>query len=98
VFTVLYGLAAAAAQSLFPAVATTMTPHPTMAGTRVGMIFTIVSFATLTGPAIAGVLIERDNGRYLYAQLFAGSSIVLGALLGAASRLAKTGLVLRVKD
>jgi predicted MFS family arabinose efflux permease len=97
VFTVLYGLAAAALQALLPATATTMTPHANRTGTRVGMIFTIVSFATLTGPAIAGVLIQRDNGRYLYAQLFAGSSIVLGALMGAASRLAKTGFVLRAK-
>lgn len=97
VFTVLFGLAAAALQALFPATATTMTPHANMAGTRVGMIFTLVSFATLTGPAIAGVLIERDDGRYLHAQLFAGSSLALGALMGGASRLAKTGFVLREK-
>ncbi|OIW26927.1 MFS general substrate transporter [Coniochaeta ligniaria NRRL 30616] len=96
-FTVLFGLAAAAIQALFPATATTMTPHANRAGTRVGMIFTIVSFATLTGPAIAGVLIERDNGSYVYAQLFAGTSFVLGAFLAAASRLAKTGFVLRAR-
>jgi MFS family permease len=97
VFAVLYGLTVSALQALFPAIATTMTPHANKAGTRVGMVFTIVSFATLTGPAIAGVLIDRDNGGYLYAQLFAGSSIVFGAVLGAISRLAKTGYVLRVK-
>lgn len=97
VFAVLYGLAVSAIQALFPAIATTMTPHANKAGTRVGMIFTIVSFATLTGPAISGVLIERDNGRYLYAQMFAGSSIALGALLAAVSRLAKTGFVLRTR-
>ncbi|RKU39925.1 hypothetical protein DL546_001272 [Coniochaeta pulveracea] len=96
-FAVLYGLTASALQALFPAIATTMTPHANKAGTRVGMIFTIVSFATLTGPAIAGVLINRDNGGYLYAQIFAGSSIALGALMGAVSRLAKTGFVLRAR-
>ncbi|KAJ9131039.1 MFS general substrate transporter [Coniochaeta hoffmannii] len=96
-FAALFGLAAAALQALFPATATTMTPHPNRAGTRVGMIFTIVSFATLTGPAIAGHLIERDKGDYLYAQLFAGSSIVIGAVMGGVSRLAKTGFILRAR-
>ncbi|KAH8904678.1 MFS general substrate transporter [Coniochaeta sp. PMI_546] len=97
VFTVFLGLIASALQALLPATATTMTPHANRTGTRTGMIFTIVSFATLTGPAIAGVLIERDDGRYLYAQLFAGSSIMLGAVMAAAARLAKTGFILRAK-
>jgi MFS family permease len=62
VFAVIYGLIAAALQSLFPAIATTMTPHANRTGTRVGMIFSFVSIATLTGPAICGALIQKGGG------------------------------------
>lgn len=97
VFAVIYGLTAAALQSLFPAVATTMTPHANRTGTRVGMIFSFVSIATLTGPAICGALIQKGGGEYLYAQLFAGTSIVLGACMAVAARIARTGLAFKVK-
>ncbi|KAI0017712.1 major facilitator superfamily domain-containing protein [Xylariomycetidae sp. FL0641] len=97
VFTVIYGLLAAALQALFPAAATTMTPEANRTGTRVGMILGFVSFANLTGPAICGVLINSDGGSYLGAQMFAGSSIFLGAIMATAARVAKTGWVLRVR-
>lgn len=96
-FAVVYGFLAAALQALFPAVATTMTPHPNRTGTRVGMILGFVSFANLTGPAICGALIKEENGSYLGAQMFAGTSILLGAVMALAARVAKTGLVLRAK-
>ncbi|MBE3049541.1 MFS transporter [Candidatus Bathyarchaeota archaeon] len=96
-FAVIYGLVAAALQALFPAVATTMTPEPNKMGTRVGMILGFVSIASLTGPAICGALIREMDGSYLGAQMFAGSSIMLGAMMALGSRIASTGLVLRVK-
>ena len=46
---------------------------------RIGMVFTIVSFATLTGNPIAGALIAADGGRYGGAQAFTGTSLLLGA-------------------
>lgn len=64
-FTVVYGLVGGAAQSLFPATATTMTPDIKRTGTRLRMIFSIAGFATLTGPAIEGALIARNGGRYI---------------------------------
>lgn len=97
IFAGIYGLAAAAIQSVFPAASTTMTPDIKRTGTRVGMIFTIVSFAALTGPAITGTLIETCHGDYLGAQIFAGSSIFLGAGFAGCTRLAKTGFRLKVK-
>ncbi|KAE8154598.1 MFS general substrate transporter [Aspergillus avenaceus] len=97
VFAAVYGFIAAALQSLFPAGATTMTPDPSKTGTRMGMIFTMVGLATLTGPAIQGELIHRDDGGYLYGQIFAATSILLGALAAVASRVAKTGWRLKVK-
>ena len=97
VFAVIYGIFAAATQALFPAVATTMTPHPNRTGTRVGMILGFVSIANLTGPAICGALIGAQGGSYLGAQMFAASSIFLGALMAVAARLAKSGMKLWVK-
>ncbi|OAA53360.1 Major facilitator superfamily domain, general substrate transporter [Cordyceps fumosorosea ARSEF 2679] len=97
VFAVIYGLAAAALQALYPAVATTMTPHPSKTGTRVGMILFFVSFANLTGPAISGAIIERSNGSYLGAQMFAATSILLAAAFAVATKVAKAGWKLRTK-
>lgn len=96
-FAIVYGFLAAALQALFPGVATTMTPHPNMTGTRVGMILGFVSFANLTGPAICGALIRKMHGSYLGAEMFAGSSILLGAVMALAARIAKNGPSLRVK-
>lgn len=61
------------------------------AGVRMGMGFTIVSFATLTGPPIGGALVQAKDGGYLYAQMWAGSSMLIGGLLLVAARFAKVG-------
>ncbi|KAI0453915.1 MFS general substrate transporter [Xylaria acuta] len=74
-----YGIAGGSIQSLFPAGLSSLTTDPQKQGTRIGMIFTIVSFATLTGNPIAGAIIAVDGGRYSGAQAFTGSSLLLGA-------------------
>ena len=51
-----YGTAAGGIQSLFPAGLTSLTTDLRKAGVRMGMVFTIVSFATLAGPPIAADL------------------------------------------
>lgn len=71
--------------------------HLRKVGTRVGMVLTVVSFATLTGPAIEGALIQRDQGGYLLAQIFAATSILIGAVAGTVARVAKVGWKLHVK-
>lgn len=93
----IYGLFAASLQALFPAVVTTMTPDPSKTGTRVGMIFSTVSIATLTGPIICGALVQKSKDGYLYAEMFAASSILLGATLALLARIAKVGLSLKTK-
>ncbi|KAF9889620.1 hypothetical protein FE257_007128 [Aspergillus nanangensis] len=96
-FTIIYGLVAAALQSLFPATATTMSPSLQKTGTRFGMIMSIVGIACLTGPSIQGSLIQMDQGDYLYAQVFSATAIFVGALAAVAARIAKTGFVLWAK-
>lgn len=98
VWAVAYGMFGAAVQSLFPAVLGSLTKHDlTKGGVRIGMIFTIVSFAVLSGPPIAGALVEKGNGSYTYAWLFAGTSIIIGSCFMALARFHTTGLVFKVR-
>jgi MFS family permease len=88
-WTVIYGLVGAAIQSLFPATLSSLTQNPRMQGTRMGMVFTIVSFAVLTGPPIEGALIQRKQGGYVYGQVFAGSVLLVGSAFLVAARLCR---------
>lgn len=76
-WAVFYGIAAAGVQSLFPAGLSSMTTDMRRMGVRLGMTFTIVSIAVLTGAPIAGAIIDAagDDVRQGYdgAQAFAGS-------------------------
>lgn len=97
IFAVLYGIFAASAQSLFPATLASISPDVKKLGTRLGMVLTIISFASLTGPPIAGALLARAGGSYLYVQLFAGLNMVVGTGTIIAARVARVGLALRAK-
>lgn len=77
IWAVCYGLLGAGIQSLFPAGLSFLTTDLTKTGVRMGMIFTIVSFATLTGPPIAGAIIDSGAG-YKGAQAFAGCVVGVG--------------------
>ncbi|KAL2063876.1 hypothetical protein VTL71DRAFT_4370 [Oculimacula yallundae] len=89
-WAVVYGITAAGIQSLFPVALSSLTTDLRMAGTRMGMVFTIVSFAVLTGPPIAGQLIQREDGGYRYAQVFAGAVMLVGGGLLGTARFAKS--------
>ncbi|KAL1621671.1 hypothetical protein SLS56_009069 [Neofusicoccum ribis] len=96
-FAVVIGLTSSGVQGLFPAVLTSLTPDLKKTGTRMGMAFSIVSFACLTGPPLAGALISDNNGSYLHAQMWGGTVLICGSLTLMAARVAQTGLKLRVK-
>ncbi|KAF7536593.1 hypothetical protein G7054_g4394 [Neopestalotiopsis clavispora] len=80
-WTVFYGVAAGGIQSLFPAGLSSLTTDLRKRGTRMGMTFTIVSFAVLTGNPIAGAIITAEGGGYVGAQVFTGVSILVGMAL-----------------
>ena len=71
VFAAIYGSGSAGIQSLFPALFNSLSKHPDLqkAGVRMGMAFSLVSFAVLTGAPLGGALIQARNGDYLYAQM-----------------------------
>ncbi|KAJ6017825.1 major facilitator superfamily domain-containing protein [Penicillium sp. IBT 35674x] len=76
VFAVLYGMFSNGVQGLWPSTLSSLTPDLTKTGTRIGMGFTIVSFACLTGPPLGGALIARSHG-YIGAQVWGGLSFFL---------------------
>lgn len=92
VFCVIYGVPGGGIQSLFPAACASLTTDLKKMGVRTGMCFSVVSIACLTGPPIAGALIQRHDGGYLYAQVFGGAALMGGTLTLIAARVARNGL------
>jgi len=90
-FSVIYGTIAAGVQGMFPAALSSLTTDLIKMGVRVGMVLSIVAFACLAGPPLAGALIERGGGSYLYAQIWGGTSMIVGALVVTMARIAGTG-------
>jgi len=83
---------------LFPAGLSGLTTDLRKAGVRMGMVFTIVSFATLAGPPIAGAIITASGGKYYGAQAFAGATLLLGTVLMVAARSVKVRRILREQN
>ncbi|KAF2138177.1 uncharacterized protein K452DRAFT_234891 [Aplosporella prunicola CBS 121167] len=77
-FVILYGICSNAVQTLFPSTLSQLTTDLSKVASRVGMVFGVGGFACLTGPPLAGRLIDMGDGDYLYAQLYGGSSVILG--------------------
>ncbi|KAK4539681.1 hypothetical protein LTR36_010444 [Oleoguttula mirabilis] len=97
VFAGIYGCGSAGIQSMYPATLASLTSDLSKAGVRMGQCFTIVSFACLTGPPLAGALIQQNDGDYLYAQIWAGTSFLLGGFFLIAARIAKVGWRLKCR-
>ncbi|ODH13889.1 hypothetical protein ACO22_06819 [Paracoccidioides brasiliensis] len=54
-----------------------MSPDLKKPGIRFGIILSIASLASMTGPPTSGALIHLKNGEYLYAQIFSGASMAV---------------------
>src|SRR5687768_9418388 len=80
VFTTLYGVATAGFQCLMPTGMASITTRLNKVGTRLGMAFSVASFAGLTGPPVGGA-IEDGGGGYRGAQAWAAVVTMMGALL-----------------
>ncbi|KAI4717112.1 MFS transporter, MCP family, solute carrier family 16, member 10 [Aureobasidium sp. EXF-10727] len=87
IFVSFYGLGLAAFQSLIPTTVARMTKDISKVGTRMGMVFTFLSFASLVGPPIGGALLAVDGGVYTFAQAWSGASAAVGTALVLAARI-----------
>ncbi|KAI0844953.1 MFS general substrate transporter [Daldinia vernicosa] len=90
VFAVLSGIINGGVQTISMAGLPSLTKDLSKVGTRSGMIMTVGSFACLTGPPIAGALIDVADGRYLYMQIWAGCIMLSSAFFVAASWYARS--------
>lgn len=79
-FIVCYGLIGGGVQGTALSSLPMLTTDLSKMGVRSGMVLSIVAFACLTGPPLAGALIERDNGSYTYACAWGGTSLILGSV------------------
>ncbi|KAK2740444.1 hypothetical protein FQN57_006071 [Myotisia sp. PD_48] len=86
-----YGFSAAGIQSLYIATVFSFVGERTNAPSRVGVVFLLISLATLTGAPLGGQLIVLNKGEYFYAEIFAGISLLLGGVLFLTARLVKRG-------
>ncbi|KAI5461545.1 major facilitator superfamily transporter [Mariannaea sp. PMI_226] len=89
VWTVVYGFSIGGVQGVFPSGVTSLTEDPQKQGTRMGMMCTIASFATLTGSPIGGTILNYQGGKYIGAQMFAGVAMLLSATFISCSRFVK---------
>jgi len=94
-FAIVFGLVNAGVQGIMMGSITSLTKDLSKIGTRVGMALSILAFAALCGPPIAGRLIDVHGGNFLYTQMFGGTVTVVGSVFLVAARLSETGLELR---
>ncbi|KAF4833071.1 Fujikurins efflux protein [Colletotrichum siamense] len=91
VWVIAYAFTVNAVQTLFTASMGEVTSDMSKLGVRIGMVFTVVSFACLAGPPIGGSLVTLGKGDFLYAQLFAGTTMLVGGLLVALAKIKQVG-------
>ena len=90
----IYGLLAGAFQCLFPTTISSLHSDLNKNGVRLGMAFSVFSFAGLTGPPIGGALLTTNGGGrggYLAALLGVGVATMLGTVLLCVARVHKAG-------
>jgi MFS family permease len=98
--TCAYGLAAGAFQCLLPTTITSLHSDLSKNGVRLGMAFSVFSFAGLTGPPIGGALLSTNGGGqggYTSALLGVGIAAIIGTALMCIARVHKAGWKLSAK-
>ncbi|RAH39742.1 MFS general substrate transporter [Aspergillus brunneoviolaceus CBS 621.78] len=80
VFTVLFGFVSGTTIGLGPMLVMALSP-PTEIGYRVGTVFAVAGLGALTSPPIAGVLITRNGGDYVYAAVFSGVAYAVSTVV-----------------
>lgn len=90
VFAALFGFTSGAFVGMTPAIVQQISSNEEM-GIRLGTTFGVISIATLTSNPIAGGLIDRDEGDYLYLKVFCGLAMLVGSALLLCSRAVQCG-------
>jgi predicted MFS family arabinose efflux permease len=86
VWTTFYSLSVGGVQSLFLAVVAIINSDMSKIGARLGIISAAVGIGALLGSPVSGAIISVGGGSYTGAQVFSGSTLVVGGLFVVASR------------
>ncbi|KAL5622371.1 hypothetical protein FOBRF1_001621 [Fusarium oxysporum] len=86
VWTTFYSLSVGGVQSLFLAVVAIINSDMSKIGARLGIISAAVGIGALLGSPVSGAIISAGGGSYTGAQVFSGSTLVVGGLFVVASR------------
>ncbi|KZT69532.1 MFS general substrate transporter [Daedalea quercina L-15889] len=79
-FSVLFGFFSGGFNALIiPCVAQISDPETT--GTRIGMLYTLISFSSMGGGPAAGALLRRMGGSFIGLIALSGSSIIVGSII-----------------
>ncbi|KFA62921.1 hypothetical protein S40285_09074 [Stachybotrys chlorohalonatus IBT 40285] len=97
VFTTFYGISNGAYQSIMPTGVASITERMDMVGTRLGMCFTFVSFAGLTGPPVGGWILDAAGDDYTWPIVWAALSTLAGFCLLLTSRVLRGGWKLHAR-
>ena len=90
IFSALFGCSSGTFVSMAPALVQEISKVDEI-GMRMGTSFSIISIAVLTGNPIAGALITKNGGGYLYLQLFCGMAMGIGCGFLLAARYVQCG-------
>lgn len=80
-WVVIYGMNVSALQCLIPPTVAYLTTDMRMIGTRLGMVFSIMGFAGLSGPPIGGAIQSAMGGSFLGSQIWAAASSLVCAIV-----------------
>lgn len=97
IYATCYGMATASFQCLMPTGMANVTPKLNKVGVRLGMAFSVTSFAGLSGPPLGGAIEAATSDGCRRAQAWAATVTLLAGVAMGTSRLAKTGFVAKVK-
>ena len=96
VFAALFGFGSGGIISLPPALVAQISDVRKI-GTRIGTLFAVISFATLTGSPIGGAMVTAEDGKYTHLQIFSGVVMAFGCCLFVAARGSYSGFDPRKK-
>ncbi|KAI1484210.1 MFS general substrate transporter [Daldinia eschscholtzii] len=81
VYSAFVGFVNGGAQGLFTSAISSFVPDVRKMGTWIGMTLGLCGFATLAGPPTMGAIVDANGGKYLWAQIWAGSTIIIGGTM-----------------
>ena len=97
VFVCFYGILIAAFQCLLPPTVASLTSDLSKIGTRLGMVFSCMGLAALTGPPIGGAIQVAQGGSYTGSQCWSATASLICAVLVTLARVSRAERQLKVK-